>query len=243
MNEFKDSPSQLSDDIDVPVPQHRENSGVRYLLLERKYFLGLTGPWLLGFGVLLIVMAWYLIGSTQPAKQNVNDLAGFDNTTSSAPASPASQTQSNTLPNAPAQSSGGDAQIRDDVAKMVNGVRDYSQANRTAIQRLSDAVKALSQEVANQQQITGQYQTQIASLNARIAELEANRVNGVTPHRITHRSPTSGMRLNAVEDGMAWILWNGKTWAVKEGDQLGNVTVTQIDAPDRQVFTSAGVIR
>ena len=240
MKEFNASTSPEMDDLDPPVPPHREHGGARYLLLERKYFFGLTAPWLLGCGVVLIVVALYLFGDARPAKPDVNDLAGFDDATNSAPAQPVTQT--NALPNAPAPSTGDDGQIREDVVNMVSGVRDYAQANRTAISRLSDAVKVLSQQVASEQQVVGQYQTQIQSLNARIAELETRRVNDV-PRSSARRSPTAGMHLNAVEDGMAWVLWNGKTWAVKEGDTLGNVTVTGIDAPDRQVFTSAGVIR
>ena len=239
MNEFNPSSSPETDHVEPPVPPHREQGGARYLLLERKYAFGLTAPWLLGCGVLLIAVALYLFGNAQPAKPTVNDLAGFDETSNAAPAP--SVTPHYALPSAPAQA--GDGKIREDVANMVNGVRDYAQANRTAITHLSDAVKVLSQQVASDQQVVGQYQTQIQSLNARLADLETQRVNGAAMRTPAHHSPTAGMHLSSVEDGMAWVLWNGKTWAVKEGDRLGNVTVTGIDAPDRQVFTSAGVIR
>jgi len=239
MNEFNPSSSHETDPVDPPVPPHREQGGARYLLLERKYAFGLTAPWLLGCGVVLIAMALYLFGNAQPAKPSVNDLAGFDDQTAAVPAP--SVTPQNALPSAPVRA--GDGQMREDVANMVNGVRDYAQANRTAITRLSDAVKVLSQQVASEQQVVGQYQTQIQSLNERIADLEAQRVNGAAMRPPARRSPTAGMHLNAVENGMAWVLWNRKTWAVKEGDRLGNVTVTGIDAENRQVFTSAGVIR
>lgn len=239
MNEFNPSSSHETDPVDPPVPPHREQGGARYLLLERKYAFGLTAPWLLGCGVLLIAVALYLFGDARPARPSVNDLAGFDDQTAAAPA-PA-VTPQNALPSASAQA--GDGQIREDVANMVNGVRDYAQANRTAIRQLSDAVKVLSQQVASDQQVVGQYQTQIQSLNARIADLETQRVNGAAVRTPARRAPTAGMHLSSVENGMAWVLWNGKTWAVKDGDRLGNVTVTGIDAENRQVFTSAGVIR
>lgn len=239
MNEFNPSSSPETDHVEPPVPPHREQGGARYQLLERKYAFGLTAPWLLGCGGLLIVVALYLFGNAQPARPTVNDLAGFDESSNAAP----SVTPQNALPSAPAQAVGDDGQIREDVANMVNGVRDYAQANRTAIKQLSDAVKVLSQQVASDQQVVGQYQTQIQSLNARLADLETQRVNGAARPTPAHRSPTAGMHLSSVEDGMAWVLWNGKTWAVKEGDRLGNLTVTGIDAADRQVFTSAGVIR
>jgi len=51
------------------------------------------------------------------------------------------------------------------------------------------------------------------------------------------------MHLSAVQTGMAWVLWQDKTWAVQVGDTLGPVTVTGIDAPSRQVHTSAGTLQ
>lgn len=239
MNEFN-SPSE-TEHIDTPVPPAREGRGIRYQLIERKYIFGLTAPWLLGCGALLIVVGLYLFSDSQPSKPTVNDLAGFDDSANNVVAQPT--TQPNTLPPAPVQSAGDAGNIREDVANMVNGVKDYAEANRTAIKQLSDTVKTLSQQVVNEQQEIGQYQAQIQSLNARIADLETQRVNGVAPRSAPRRSPTAGMHVNAIEDNMAWVMWNGKTWAVKEGDRLGNVTVTGIDAADRQVLTSAGVIR
>lgn len=237
MNEFNPSPSPEADHIDPPVPPHRDNGGLRYLLLERKYAFGLNAPWLLGCGVLLIAVALYLFSDSLPDKPSVNDLAGFEEQPVTEQSQPLSQAP------LPMSQASDDGKIREDVANMVNGVRSYAEANRTAITRLSDTVKVLSQQVASEQQVVGQYQAQIQSLNARIADLETRQVNGSSARNTARRSPTAGMHLNAVEDGMAWILWNGKTWAVKEGDRLGDVTVTTIDAPDRQVFTSAGVIR
>ncbi|WP_180269772.1 conjugal transfer protein TraP, partial [Erwinia amylovora] len=57
------------------------------------------------------------------------------------------------------------------------------------------------------------------------------------------RSALSGMRLESVQDGMAWVSWQGRTWAVQSGDSLGGITVRDISTADRSVTTSAGVLR
>lgn len=51
------------------------------------------------------------------------------------------------------------------------------------------------------------------------------------------------MRLESLQDGMAWISWQGRTWAVAAGDRLGGVTVRDINPSERSVTTSAGVLR
>ena len=51
------------------------------------------------------------------------------------------------------------------------------------------------------------------------------------------------MRVEAVQNGMAWLFWQDRTWAVKVGDQVGQVTITRIDAQAREVHTSAGTLK
>ncbi|WP_241647602.1 MULTISPECIES: conjugal transfer protein TraP [Rosenbergiella] len=234
MNEFEQSPS--SDGPTLPSPQHKPKKDIKYLMTEKQYFMGLTGVWLAGIAVVLCIFAFYLLSSNQPSSPDVNDLAGLQDTQVDTPA----QANQN-LPQS--QPTVDDSQVRNEVAQMVNGVKEYSQTNRQAIERLSQTVQTLSSQVVSAQQMTQQYQEQINSLNSRIAELETNRVNGYAPRQVARHSPTASMHVSAIDNGMAWILWSGKTWAVKEGDSLGRLTVTQIDAPNRQVFTTAGVIR
>ncbi|EEX3420791.1 TPA: conjugal transfer protein TraP [Escherichia coli] len=52
-----------------------------------------------------------------------------------------------------------------------------------------------------------------------------------------------GMKIMSVEKGMVWIRWQGSAWAVREGDRLGNITITRIDPSSRSVITSAGILR
>lgn len=242
MNEFNPARQNDADVPEVPAARKANDGRLRVLLLERKYIFGLTGPWLLGAAGLVVIMGLYLYGQMQPASPNINDLAGLQDS----PAQPVNQ-QVAALPppqrGVTTEIDGGDAQLRNDVVKMVEGVRNYSQTNRQAITQLSDALKTLSAQIAAQQQTINQDHEQIQSLNDQVSVLETQRFQASTQHSPVRRSPTAGMHISSIEDGMAWVAWQGKTWAVKEGDTLGPVSITQIDAPDRQVFTSAGVIR
>ncbi|HCN2247091.1 TPA: conjugal transfer protein TraP [Escherichia coli] len=56
-------------------------------------------------------------------------------------------------------------------------------------------------------------------------------------------SRLQGMKIMSVEKGMAWIRWQGSAWAVREGDRLGNITITRIEPSSRSVITSAGTLR
>ncbi|EFC1661652.1 conjugal transfer protein TraP, partial [Escherichia coli] len=37
--------------------------------------------------------------------------------------------------------------------------------------------------------------------------------------------------------------WQGSTWAVREGQTLGNVVIQRIDPTTRTIITSAGTLR
>ncbi len=47
----------------------------------------------------------------------------------------------------------------------------------------------------------------------------------------------------SMENGMAWIRWQGSTWAVREGDKLGKIIITRIDPDSRTIITSGGTLR
>ncbi len=47
----------------------------------------------------------------------------------------------------------------------------------------------------------------------------------------------------SMETGMVWIRWQGSTWAVREGQTLGNVVIQRIDPTTRTIITSAGTLR
>lgn len=244
MQEFNTPSSAQPEELDTPVARPTPSPGIKHYLLEKKYFAGLSAPWIAGIIIVLAGAFWYITSSGSSPGQDVNSAAGFDDDMTQA--QPATPQPVRTMSAAP---DGDESQLKNDVAHMVNGVRDYAQANRQAIQRLSETVKAQQQQIQQLQregQQISQYQSEVEMLKSRLATLETERVNG-TPSGSskTQRSLISGMHLNSIQEGAAWIFWNGSTWSVREGDTLakGKVSIIRIDAENRQVFTSAGIVR
>lgn len=55
-------------------------------------------------------------------------------------------------------------------------------------------------------------------------------------------NPLSGISINSVYSGHAWILSGNQTYAVKVGDKFKGMTILGIDAQRNRVITTAGVI-
>lgn len=90
---------------------------------------------------------------------------------------------------------------------------------------------------------------QLMALTQRLAAMESRLAASTvaTPKPSSGKrqaaSPVAGMKVVSLENGMAWIKWQGSTWAVREGDTLGKVTVSRIDPASRSVTTSGGTLR
>ena len=239
MSEFSTNPTVSAPSEAPPTPTMPARPG----LMQRKLLFGLTLPWLAGAVLALGLFAAYLFAP---------DLNGGDGGSAATQDtfSEAEYGQS-TAPVALAAvepAGGADAvQLQNDVATMVGGVRSFAETNRTAISRLADTVKTQSTALATMKQQMADLQAQNNQLLVRLSVLEAKPVAVVSQvnDRVAPRSRSAlaGMRLDAVQNGMAWVYWQGKTWAVKAGDRLGRVTITGIDAQAREVSTSAGVLK
>lgn len=233
MNEFSPAPI-LPPAPETPSPPV---SPARPGLMQRKLLLGLTLPWLGGAVLILVLSGAYLFAPYGAGDDSRADAFGEPGQ-GSVPV-----TLSPVTPVA-----GADAvQWQNEVATMVGGVRTFAETNRTAISRLAEMVKAqnapltaLKQQLADLQAQNSQLAVRLSVLEARPATVVSQVTDRVTPRP---RSALTGMRLDAVQNGMAWVYWQGKTWAVKGGDRLGNVTITRIDAERREVNTSAGVLK
>ncbi|ELD2083768.1 conjugal transfer protein TraP [Enterobacter hormaechei] len=249
MNEFQTLPEN-----NAPVPPAAPPAPKKESLLTRPLFLGQSLPWLAGGALVIIAAALYLFwpaSSTPDAGQLAfGNNAGFSEVKPAAtPQHPATAPQTGGL-NIPADAVSNTAvgsALPEDVVKIIRQGQDFEAANREAITRLSETVRAQTAALANLQQRLDSIESensrlagQLTILNARQDPLGSVR----TPAgKNNHRSALSGMRLEGVQDGMAWVSWQGRTWAVQSGDRLGNVTVRDINAAERSVSTSAGVLR
>lgn len=241
----------------VPLPPSPQPaSAPKASLLTRPLFLGQSLPWLAG-GVLVIgFAAWYLFwptGGTSRAEVSgraFEGAAGFSAVQgdSSAPiASAPLQTGGLSVPTASQSPVPAGGSVPDEVVKRIVDSEAFGAANREAITRLSDTVRAQSVALASLQKQLETLANDNKQLFNRVTILEARQPvatagQGGRP-KTASRSGLSGMRLESLQDGMAWVSWQGRTWALQPGDRLGPVTVQAVNAAERSVTTSAGVLR
>ncbi|WP_164359435.1 conjugal transfer protein TraP [Pseudomonas viridiflava] len=221
--------------------------------LKRPIVLGQSIPWLALY-VLIIMAAGVYFFRPEPVP-NVNRLA-FDGQDLPAVAQTA-PLSFDTASNGQMNSGGATlqlgsastlSQMQDEVAAMIKAVRTHSEVNRQAIEQLALKVNGMADNQAMLKQQIAELQAQNALLSARGAVGPTTQTRkGVAatakPRPLPSSSPLAGMRLSSVQNGMAWVFWEDKTWAVQVGDTLGPVTVTDIDAPSRLVRTSAGTLQ
>lgn len=239
MSEFSAAP-------ETPITAQRPPSAARKDRLDwitRPMLFGLSLPWLAGIATLLIAAGWYFLAPDRSSQ--VNALA-FGDGGGMQPVDNAPQplTHVDTGFGVP------QTQPPVDIAEVVVGVREYAEANRTAIEQLSRVVKAQATQAAGLSEQLKEAQAQVSVLSARLSSLEtkprqAPRPMAKSVASAPSSSPLSDMHVSAVQVGMAWVYWQNKTWAVQVGDSLldGKVTITEIDAASRQVHTSAGTIK
>lgn len=246
MSEFDPQPAQTAS---APPPASPPAPPTQSIL-TRPVLMGYSLPWLAGIVLVLSGLGWFLFwpaSSSQEASQRAfGQDAGLESVQrpAAAPVNPAAgaaslQTGGLSVPAA--------ASVPDEVTSLIREGREFEVANREAITRLSDTVRAQTKALAAlQQQIDG-----VAQENARLGNLvtvlavrpAAEGAGPASSIQKNTRSALAGMRLEGLQDGMAWVSWQGRTWAVQPGDRLGAVTVRDINAADRSVTTNAGVLR
>lgn len=246
MNEFDPQPVES-----VPVaPAASPPVTKKQSLLTRPVLLGYSLPWVIVIILVLGGMAWYLFwpaSSSQEASQRAfgqdDGLQAIQSPAASAPA--ALQTGGLSVPAAVSTSSA-TGRVPDDLVSMIQEGKEFEAANREAITRLSDTVRAQTKALAAlQQQLDGvaQENVRLGNLMTVLAVRPAAEASGPASGRKSTRSSLAGMRLESLQDGMAWVSWQGRTYAVQPGDRLGSVTVRDISLTERSVMTSAGVLR
>lgn len=238
MSEF----SATAEDRVSPVMSASSTRSADPGVWKRPIIAGLPLPGVIGVVLILAGAAWFLF--EPDSAPTVNQLA-FREDVDQPPITTERNGQA-LQPLAPSEAVG--SQFKDEVATMIGGVRGYAETNRAAIERLSGTVKSQGAAMTLQQQQLAEALAQNSVLSARVSALEGRPVAQATPQRTAKsvaraRSPLTGMRVEAVQNGMAWVYWQDRTWAVKAGDTVGQVTVTRIDAQTREVHTSAGTLK
>lgn len=248
MSEFQTSPPN-----NVPEPPQTSPPPKKQSLLRRPLILGQSLPWLAGGILILLVAGWYLFwpasSSSDAGQLAFGNEAGFNEVRPVAlPPQSAAVPQMTGL-HAPVETvtnTATGATLPEDVVKIIREGQDFEAANREAITRLSETVRAQTAALASLQQRINAIESENNRLASQLTVMNARREPATgkpSAGKGTRRSALSGMRLESMQDGMAWVSWQGRTWAVQSGDSLGGITVRDVNVVDRSVTTSAGVLR
>ena len=246
MSEFEPKPADSAPVAPAAPPPAAHGQGI----LTRPVFLGYSLPWLAGIFLALGAMAFYLFwpapSSTDAGQRAFGQDAGLMAVQTPAPAPPQTGGLSVPATVSAAGAGAGAGGVPEDVMALVREGREFEAANREAITRLSDTVRAQTKALAAlQQQLSGvaQENERLGNLVTVLAARPAADAPGQAAVRKGTRSALAGLRLESLQDGMAWVSWQGRTYAVQPGDSLGGVTVRDVNAAERSVTTSAGVLR
>ena len=243
MSEFSPQPAPVAPPAYTPPPNVEQH------WLKRPIVMGQSIPWLALYALILIAAGVFFFRPDPAASINgrafgSQDLQSAPLSFDTASSSPSSSSSSM----AQAASASSLAQMQNEVAAMIATIRTHSDVNRQATEQMALKVNAMADTEALLKQQVSELQAQAALQSAHNLVAPSTPVRrtvavAAKPHPVAPSSPLAGMHLSAVQNGMAWVQWQDKTWAVEVGDTVGPVTVTGIDAPSRLVHTSAGTLQ
>ncbi|EDV3836376.1 conjugal transfer protein TraP [Salmonella enterica subsp. diarizonae] len=237
-----DDAGSFGEETTVPLP------------LWKRPVWGLSPAFLAGCVVMIAAAAWYLFlraPAGQPASASDDAFSTMPAwQTSSTPPEPTSSPPPPVTVTPQAVPAGAGAGV-DDMNRLAEDLKselDNRDAKlRGTLNMLQDSISTLSDAIRKDEayaqetrRMVSDLQTQFSGLSAREA---AENVAPATAPKKKTVSPVSGMKIMSMENGMAWVRWKGSTWAVREGDTLGRVTVTRIDPASRTVTTTGGTLR
>ncbi|BEL92822.1 MULTISPECIES: hypothetical protein [Serratia] len=119
-------------------------------------------------------------------------------------------------------------------AQALDNVWVYARDNREGLKSLDQRLRALEQQVAAQ----AVRQPQPAAV------MPTAKPTGNTASRRSNANHSlKGASITSLYPDLAWVTYQGSSWALRPGDALGRATVLRIDTEKREVITSAGTIR
>lgn len=244
VNDTDDDAGSFGEETTVPLP------------VWKRPVWGLSPAFLAGCVVMIAAAAWYLFlraPAGQPASASDDAFSTIPAwQTSSTPPVPASSPPPPVTATPQVVPAGADAGAGvDDMNRLAEDLKselDNRDAKlqgtlnmlQNSISTLSDAIRKDEAYAQETRRMVSDLQTQFSGLSAREA---AENVAPATAPKKKTVSPVSGMKIMSMENGMAWVRWKGSTWAVREGDTLGRVTITRIDPASRTVTTTGGTLR
>lgn len=237
--------NQLDTEIDDETSAEAAADSPKLPFWQRPLLFGYSLPWVAGAVIILGAAGWYLMGAPLPSgTPSQQEFDAVENSTQQYSAVPSVEHQENTMhvqavaPAPTSEMANFASDLRDELNSRDKTTKDSLKVLQDSIASLSAAIKrdeAFAQETREK---LIALQTQLSSSTKKEQTKSPSKKNG--NKRSTN--PTSGMKIVSLESGMAWIRWQDSTWAVREGDLLGKVTITRIDPTTRSVTTSGGTL-
>ncbi|EAQ6365509.1 conjugal transfer protein TraP [Salmonella enterica subsp. enterica serovar Oranienburg] len=208
---------------------------------------GISPALLAGCLVLLLLAVWYLFLRAPAGQPAFGDQFGEADT--AIPAWQETSSASSPSPSATVPANAGAGDMNSLATDLKSELDSRDEKFRSTLNMLQESVSKLSEAIRKDEtyaqetrRMVSDLQTQISGLSARAAA-DSVAPTSATAQKKKAASPVSGMKIMSMENGMAWIRWQGSTWAVREGDPLGKVTITRIDPASRTVTTTGGILR
>jgi intracellular multiplication protein IcmG len=119
----------------------------------------------------------------------------------------------------------------------IENLRVYGENNRQGLTALDQRLRAVERQLS----LLAQPKTaEPAPLPTKAA---AAKPAATSHYKTTRASGLKGATISSLYPDLAWVMYQGSTWAVRPGDRLGNASVERIDMEKREVITTAGIIR
>lgn len=130
--------------------------------------------------------------------------------------------------------------LADEVSRALNAQQVYSEKTREGLTALARRLDHVEQQLSEIHQ-TRQATTVIAAPTQTASMAKTP----VTSTKTSAKTRWSGnkAKINSLYPGLAWVTWQGSSWALRPGDHFAGATVLRIDESKREVVTSSGVIR
>lgn len=119
----------------------------------------------------------------------------------------------------------------------IENLRVYAENNRQGLTALDQRLRAV------ERQLSLQAQSKTAEPTPVTAKATAAKPAATSHYKATRANGLKGATVSSLYPDLAWVMYQGSTWAVRPGDRIGNASVERIDMEKREVITTAGIIR
>ncbi|WP_387691543.1 hypothetical protein [Photorhabdus sp. RM71S] len=131
-----------------------------------------------------------------------------------------------------------------EVSRAINAQQVYGEKTREGLSALARRLDAVEQRLSESPQLRNTPTT--PSVQVPVTQtIEPKTTATSARSKPRAKSSWSGHKaqINSLYPGLAWVTWQGSSWALRPGDRFAGATVLSIDESKREIVTSSGVIR